>query len=108
MIFQVGSEIATHKTGADNDSGIEEESEDNTSNGRTPCQQDFKRGKANTSNEPYETPFTLRTKPWAPSVVEADDTEVEDSESEKVLSVTKGKKAMMKVSSGDKLGVVDD
>jgi hypothetical protein len=80
MIFQEGSEIVTHKPGADSDSDIEVD----TLNETTPRQQEIEQGKASTGQEPYETPVILRTKRWVPSAVQVDDTEVEDSEIEKV------------------------
>jgi hypothetical protein len=110
MIFQVGSEVVTHKPVANVDSDVEDEPEGENDSlyERTPRQQDVKRGKANTSEGPYETPAILRTKPWAPSVVEAGDTEAEDSEIERVvITPAKGKKAM-RVSSGDNSESVDD
>lgn len=93
MIFQVGSEVVTHKPGANVDSDVEDEPEGESDklNEITPRQQHVKRGKANTREGSYETPVILRTKPWAPSV-EVDDTEAEDSEIERIV-VIKGKKA---------------
>jgi hypothetical protein len=101
MIFQAGSELATHKPGAkgNSESGVEvlEEvegkSDSDTLNERTPRQQDNKRGKANTvtSEGPYETPVILRTKPWTPSAEQVDDTEADDSETERVVIMKKKK-----------------
>jgi hypothetical protein len=92
MIYQVGPDVLTHKPGADGDYDVEEV---DGKNERTP-RQNVKQSKADTSEGPYETPVILRTKPWAPSV-QVDDTEVEDSEIENVI--TKSKKAK-RVSSG--------
>jgi hypothetical protein len=66
---------------------------------------DVEEVKANTSKVPYETPVILRTKPWAPSEVQ-DDTDVEDSEIERLVS--KFQKKVTKVSSGSDLNAVDD
>jgi hypothetical protein len=107
MIFQVGSEAIIHKpaSGAENDSDVEEvDDEDDTSDARTPRQQDVKRGKATTDSEgPYETPVVLRTKLWAPPV-QVDDTEAEDSEFERV-DIEKIKAT--RVSSGDNAVDID-
>jgi hypothetical protein len=106
MIFQVGSEAVTHKPRVDGDTYVEEvdKGENDALDERTPRQQDVKRGKATTDSEgPYETPVVLRTKLWAPSV-QVDDTEVEDSEYERVV-ITKKMKAT-RVSSED--NAVDD
>lgn len=89
MMFQVGSEVLTRKPGADGNSEFEEDEGGN--NEKTPRQQDVKRGKADTSEGPHETPVILRTKPWAPSVAQVDDTEAEDSEIERVV-IAKRKK----------------
>ena len=107
MIFQVGSEIVTHKPETDGNSDVEEVEGGNDTLERTPRQQYVKQGnlKANTSEGPYETPVILRTNPWAPSVVQVDDTDVEDSEVERVV-ITKSKKAT-RVSSGDNVVTVD-
>jgi hypothetical protein len=89
MIFQVDSEVITRKPGADSDSDVEEvEGENDGLNERTPRQQNIQQNKVNTSEGPYETPVILRTKPWAPSVAQLDDTDAEDSEIERVV-VTK-------------------
>jgi len=102
LIFQVGSEIVTHKPGADGNSDIEKVDGEND-NERTPRQRDVRRSTTNIiSEEPYETPVILRTKPWAPSVAQVDDTDAEDSE----VVITKRKKAT-RVSSGDNLNTVD-
>ena len=90
MIFQAGSEIVTHKPGADDKSDIEVDGEDN--NERTPRQKNVKQSTTIISEEPYETPVILRTKPWAPSVAQVNDTEAEDSEFERVV-ITRRKKA---------------
>jgi hypothetical protein len=96
MIFQVGSEAVTHKPGAKGDTDVE--GENDTLDERTPRQQDAKRGQATTGSEgPYKTLVVLRTKPWAPPV-QADDTEVEESEFEMVDTE---KIKAMRVSSGD-------
>lgn len=97
MIFQVGSELATHKPGANGSTSVEipeeaeGESDSNTIGERTPRQQDDKRGKANTSEGPYETPVILRTKRWTPSVAQVDDTEADDSETERVVMMKRKK-----------------
>jgi len=90
MIFQAGSEIVTHKPGVDDKSYIEVDGEDN--NERTPRQKNDKQTTTIISEEPYETPVILRTKPWAPSVAQVDDTDAEDSEFERVV-ITRRKKA---------------
>ena len=100
MIFQVGSEVVTHKPGAEGDTDhVEEvEGENDTLDERTPRQQDVKRGTATADSEgPYETPVVLRSKLWAPPV-QVDDTEAE-SELERLV-ITKKIKAT-KVSSED-------
>ena len=103
MVFQDGSKVVTHKPGDDSDSDIEVD----TLNETTPRQQDIKQGKANTGQEPYETPVILRTKCWNPSAVEVNDTELEDSEIEK--DVKKRKKATRpRVSSQDNVVAVID
>ena len=92
MIFQVASEIVTQKPGADGNSDVEKVDGEND-NERTPRQKDVKQSTTNMiSEEPYETPVILRTKPWAPSVAQVDDTDSEDSEIERVV-ITKRKKA---------------
>jgi hypothetical protein len=95
MIFQVDSEIFTHKPGANNDSDVEVEVEDE--NEKTPRQKKdgIKQGKPDTSEEPYETPAILRTKRWAPSVAQVDDTEADDSEIERevIKAIMKRRKA---------------
>jgi hypothetical protein len=105
MIFQVGSEVVTHKPGAKGDSDVEEVDDKNdTLDARTPRQQDVKRGKATTgSEEPYETPVVLRTKLWAPPA-QVDDTEAEDSGFERV-DIEKIKAT--RVSSGDNAVDID-
>ena len=100
MIFQDGSEVVTHKPGANGDTDVEEvEGENDGFNEKTPRQQKVKID-ANTSEGPYETPVILRTKPWAPLVAEVDDTEADESEIERVV-IMKRKKATARVSSGD-------
>jgi hypothetical protein len=108
MIFEVGSEIVTHKPGADHhhhaadgNSDIEEVDGGND-NERTSHQKNVKHGATNVSEEPYKTPVILRTKPWAPSVAQVDDTDAENSEIERVV-ITKA----TRVSSGDNLNTVD-
>ena len=107
MIFQVGSKVVTHKPGDDGDSDVEEVEGENFSLNKTPHQQGVKKSKpaSNTSEGPYETPVILRKKPWALPVVQVDDTEVEDSEIERVVK-TKRKKAT-RVSAGDNRDLVD-
>lgn len=104
MIFQVGSKIVTHKPAANGNSDVEEvEGENDSLNQRTPRQQNVKQSKANTSEEPlaYETPVILREKPWAPSVVQDNDTDEEDSEIERLVIAMRKKAA--KVSSDRQL-----
>ena len=74
LIFQAGSEIVTHKPGADGNSHIEEVDDEND-NERTPRQKNVKQSII--SEKPYETPLILRTKPWAPSVAQVDDTDAD-------------------------------
>jgi hypothetical protein len=104
LIFQVGSEIVTHRHGADGNSDIEKVDGEND-NERTPRQKNVQQSTTNINEEPYETPVILRTKPWAPSVARVDDTDPEDSEIERVV-IPKRKKAT-RVSSGDNLNAVD-
>ena len=88
MIFQVGSEIVTHKPGADDKSDIETVDGEND-NERTPRQKNAKQSITNISEELYKTPVILRTKPWAPSVAQVDDTDAEGSEVERVVITRK-------------------
>lgn len=95
MIFQVGSEIFTHKPGAnsDRDSNIEVGVEGKNETPATPRQQDVRQGDL-AGPLAYETPVILRTKRRAPSIVEVDDTEAENSEIERKVAIMKRKKAM--------------
>jgi hypothetical protein len=96
LIFQVGSEVFTHKPSVDGGSGVEVLEEDEGETGdideETPRRRDFQQSNANTSEGPYETPVILRTKLWVPPV--ADDTEADDSEIERdaIMKRKKGKK----------------
>jgi hypothetical protein len=99
MILQVGSELTTHRPGAKGNSGVEvleeieakSDSDTDTMNERTPRQQDNKRGKANTSEGPYETPVILRAMPRALLAAQADDTEADDSETERLVMIKRKK-----------------
>ena len=98
MIFKVGSEVVAHHPGSIDDSDVEEIKDENVSlNERTPHQKNVQ-NKANTGEGPYETPVVLRTMPWAPSVVQDDDTEADDSETERDVTTKKA----TRVSSGDR------
>jgi hypothetical protein len=95
LIFQVGSEVFTHKPRADGGSGVGEdegENYDTSIDEKTPRRRDFQHSNANTNEGPYETPVILRTKPWVPPV--ADDTEADDSEIERdaIMKRKKGKR----------------
>ena len=97
VIFQVGSEIVTHKPGADGNSHIEDVDDEND-NERTPRQKYVKQSII--SEKPYETPLILQTKPWAPSVAQVDDTDAEDSDSEIERVVITKRTKVTRVSSG--------
>jgi hypothetical protein len=97
MMFQIGSKVVTRRPGDDNDSDVEAEGDDEGENKITPRQQNFKQGGVDGNEGPYETPFILRTKPWAPSVQVEKDTEAEDSEIER--EVRREKKKATRVSS---------
>jgi len=105
MIFQVGSEVLTHKPGAGGDTDVEEVEGENDLNEKTPRQKKVKQSKAGDSEEPYETPVILRTKPWAPSVAQVDDTEADSEDSEIERLVTTKRKKTTRVSSEDTHGV---
>ena len=96
-VYKVGSEIVTHRPGANRESDIKIKHESET----TPHQQDVIQGRPNTSEGPYETPAILRTKGRAPSVVQVDDDiETGDSEIEReVMKDIMKRKKEMRVSS---------
>jgi hypothetical protein len=87
LIFQVGSEVFTHKPRVEEDKGENDDIDE-----KTPRRQDFQQSNANTGEGPYETPVILRTKLWVPPV--ANDTEADDSEIEReaIMKRKKGKK----------------
>lgn len=103
MVFEVGNEIVTHRPGVNRNFHVEEVEEVEGENERTPRQQNSKAATSDGDGPvgPYETPVVLRTKPWAPSVVQ-EDTEADDSEIERIANVLKMKRAA-RVSSGDNL-----
>ena len=77
MIYEVGSEVITHKPESD----VEYVDELKDENEKTPRQQESKAA----TEGPYETPVVLRTRPWAPPVAIPDDTEADDSEAERIF-----------------------
>lgn len=93
MIYEVGSEIVTHKPTSSADSYSDTEVEGGSE--ATPRQQDGIQGKPNTSEGPYETPVILRTKRGVVQVEnDTDENSASEIEREILKGIVKRKKEM--------------
>ena len=93
MIYEVGSEIVTHKptSSADSYSNIEAEGGSKA----TLHQQDGIQGRPNTSEGPYKTPVILRTKHGVVQVEnDTDENSASEIEREVMKGIVKRKKEM--------------
>ena len=93
MIYEVGSEIVTHKPTSSADSYSDTEVEGGSE--ATLRQQDGIQGKPNTSEGPYETPVILRTKCRVVQVEnDTDEKSASEIEREILKGIVKRKKEM--------------